>query len=111
MLIDGSEGNFNRIFHPVAKTEMPGQVNLQRTEIQQRWTKVFLHFVLLFSPVLNGIDQRTSINSGNIKCFHLVMRDIHFQPGLVSVRYDLTHRGRDVAIDAGRAAKIQSCSH
>lgn len=49
---------------------MPGQVNMQATQIKQGRRKILLHFVLLFSILLYGRDKRAAIDDGDIELFH-----------------------------------------
>src|SRR5678816_1456355 len=65
-----AESNINSILYTITKTKMTGQVYLKRTKIQERWTKVFFHFILLFSLFLYGCNKRTTIDNGDIELLH-----------------------------------------
>jgi len=70
VFVHGPESDLDRIFHPIAKTEMTGQVNMKVAQFQEGWGEILFHFILLSAPVLDGGDQGTAIDDGDIESLH-----------------------------------------
>src|SRR5450432_449369 len=65
-----SESDVNGIFNTIAKSEMPGQVDMQEPEIKQGRRKIFFHPVFRPPFILDGRDERTAISRWDLKSFH-----------------------------------------
>ena len=70
VFLHASVGNFNSILHPIAEPEMPGQVDLNGPEVEQRGGEVFLKFIVCLAPGLDGRNQRAAVKGRNIELLH-----------------------------------------
>jgi hypothetical protein len=56
VLFNGPESDLNGIFNAVAKTKMPGKVDLHRAEIEEGRTEILFHLIKLLALVLDGCN-------------------------------------------------------
>lgn len=70
IFFDGTESNFNGVLYSITEAEMPGQVYLNRTKIEEGGGKIFFQLILLFPAVLDITDQATSVAGRNIELLH-----------------------------------------
>lgn len=73
----GSESDLNGILHPVTKTEMPCQEDLQGAKVKQggceipaRWRGRIFHLIQFLSFFLYGTDQGAAVDDGDVEAFH-----------------------------------------
>jgi len=50
---------------------MPGEMNMQGSQVQQGGREIFFQFILLLSVVLYSRYQRAPVNTGNVEGFHV----------------------------------------
>jgi hypothetical protein len=70
IFLDRSKGDLNRIFHPITKTEMSCEIDLQTAEIQKGRREVLFHPVSFLPLFLNRGDQRTPVNNRDVETLH-----------------------------------------
>jgi hypothetical protein len=60
---------FDGTFHPETETEMPGQTQVDRAEIDPVGGKIF-SALLSVAPLFDYLDQGTAVMGGYLKRFH-----------------------------------------
>src|SRR5690606_6085604 len=65
-----AKGDLDSIFDAIAKPKMKGQVNMQRSKIEQGRREVLFHPVGLLALLLDRGDQRAAIYNWYVKAFH-----------------------------------------
>ena len=70
ILGDGFVGNLDRIFDPITKPKMPGNVEPNRPKIEQAGREITLEFVAFPPKLFQGRDNGASIVVGDIERFH-----------------------------------------
>ena len=61
VLLYCTESDLDSIFYTITKAKMPGKDHLQRTQLQNRRSKISFHFIISLSLLLYSIDQRAAI--------------------------------------------------
>jgi hypothetical protein len=63
----GFKGDLDGVFHAITKSKMPGQEELQCTQIDAGWRKIFLELIICFSLLFDSRDQGTPVGSGDVE--------------------------------------------
>src|SRR5580692_5544000 len=66
-----AEGDLDGVLYSVAESEVACEVDSNGPQVERRRRKVFLHFVFLSAPVLDGGDESAAVSYGDIKIFHI----------------------------------------